>query len=68
MNFVKLVFEEHIFRIGILRGNHYGTDKDVIYGIGAYDDTKCTINGEVSYTIIVSSYSVYNVNDNGLFS
>ena len=37
MNFVKLVFEEHISRIGIVRGHHYGTVKDVIYGIAHYD-------------------------------
>ena len=29
-----------IWRIEILRGYHYGTDKDMIYGIGAHDDTK----------------------------
>ena len=40
---MKLVY--NVCRIGILMGHHHGTDKDMICGIGANDDTLGTTPG-----------------------
>ena len=38
--------------IGILEGHHYGTDKDVVYGIGAHYDTMRTTPGKYSFSVV----------------
>ena len=40
---------KHIFRIIILRGHHYGTDKDVTNGAGSHYDAMSATPGKHSH-------------------